>query len=170
MSKNVFEYVVRPNEGIGPIRFGLSRDEGATAMGRFRPKSEKNSYRLTADHFHGWAFQVIYLGRQKTVHALFACDSGDVFGRTELRPRYLTAKGSNLFGRGPNQILKRIAKDAECDPFVPGQPGAYCSLELGLVLYYADFADSRFSSLLLATPEYLSKYPPEFRVASQPEK
>lgn len=168
-TKNDFEYVVVPHEGVGPIELGMSRDDVIAAMGRYRPTATKSN-RLNVDQFHGWGLQAIYMGRKKTVQAIVVCDCGDIYGRNIMRPRYLTPKGIKLLGSAPGRVLERIAEDAECDPFVPKHPGAYCSIDLGLVLYYADFNDRWFGSLLLATPEYIAKYPPEYRVASQTEQ
>ena len=141
----------------------MSREEVRSAMRPHRP-TETREKRLPADLFHGQGLKVIYFGPKKTAQAITVSRGGDIWGRIELRPRYLRDNGMNLFGHPPSRILDRLAQDVQCDPFIEGHPGAYCVLDYGLALHFCDSNDSSFGFLILTTDDYFAKYPPEHRV------
>jgi hypothetical protein len=160
-AQQIYDYAVLPNEGVGPIRFGMEATEVRAAMSPHRAQQRKFN-RLLADSFHGEGLLVIYLDR--TVHSIRLCSGGDIWGRIELRPRYLRRNGFNLFGYRPAKVLSRLSRDAECDSFVEGHPGSYCAPDLGLVLAYCDFEDFTFSHVTLGTKVYFERYPVQHRV------
>lgn len=165
-SRSVYDYAIRPHEGVGPIKFGMLQDDVRKAMRPFRPKKSRDG-RVLTDLFHGHGLKTIYSGPGGSVQAVKISQSADIWGRIGVRPRYLRTNGMNLFGHHPAKVIDRICLDSVCDPFVDGHPGEYCAPELGLVLHYCDFDDPVFGSLILATDDYLARFPSRYRVRNQ---
>jgi hypothetical protein len=159
--RTVYDYAVVPYKSIGPIRLGMTASEVREAMSPYRAK-QRTIDRLPADWFHGFGLTVTYL--DGTAQEICISDGGDIWGRIELRPRYLRKNGVNLFGHRPAKVLSLLSQDTDCDPFVKNHPGSYCATEFGLVLEYCDSEDYTFGHLALATKEWFKRFSVQHRV------
>src|ERR1043166_9392443 len=138
------DYTVQPFVGVGPVRFGMSRDEVCQVM----PEASR-SFRKTptepheVDLFHQSGFQIFYEGQEPMVEYIeLSRDSG-------IRAHY---RDLEVFATPADEVVAYIARDAAFDEKARELPYSYIfpGLQLSLwrpVLPEDDDAGRYFSTI-----------------------
>jgi hypothetical protein len=119
------EYDIVPHEGIGPIAFGMSREQSRAAMGT-TPESFRESGQDASetDAYHKAAFQVFF-GQDKVEYIELSADES------------VTAmyKGRDVFETKAQDLVNFISQEAPYDPDDPEIGFSYVFPKLELALW-----------------------------------
>jgi hypothetical protein len=127
MTGDMPDYIVQPFIGIGPVRFGMSRDDVRHAMPeQSQPFRKGTNGEHETDAFHQNGFQVFYTGATPTVEYIeLSRDSG-------LRALY---RDLDVFTTPVDEVAAFIARDATFDESYWEFPYSYIFRELQLILW-----------------------------------
>jgi hypothetical protein len=104
------DYEVVPHVGVGPVRFGMTREQVRRAMpGPCEPFRKGPFAQQETDAFQGSAFQVFY-GDAATVEFI------ELSKGQEVRARYA---GLSIFETPADEVVARISQLAPFDPSNP---------------------------------------------------
>jgi len=140
------DFTVQPLVGVGPARFGMSRDEVRRAMPE-PPRSFRKSpkARHETDAFFQNAFQIFYGGDQPTVEFI------ELSGGSAVQAFY---GDLDVFATPADEVVAFISREAAFDPDGREIPYSYIFPSLQLSLWRptipesADDTDGRYFSTI----------------------
>jgi hypothetical protein len=122
---DLVEYEVVPHEGIGPIVFGMSREQSRAAMGTTPETFRKSGHDATeTDAYHHSAFQVFFDKDIVEYIELSADESVTA-----------TYKGRNVFETKAQELVDLVSREAPYDPEDPELGYSYIFPKLELALW-----------------------------------
>src|SRR5262249_26972465 len=117
-------YEVVPHVGVGPVRLGMSRQEGHQAMPGQRVCFRKGG--AAREPYHDAAFQVYYAGDPPTVEYI------QLSAGPGLQAVY---RGVSVFEAEADELVRRVAEEAPYDEADPELGYSYVFPELELSLW-----------------------------------
>jgi hypothetical protein len=141
-------FVVHPRQGVGPVRFGMSRAEVHRVM-----PPERWAFRKVPAAAHdtdAWyrnGFQVFYAGREPTVEFI------ELSAHSGCDVKY---EGLDGFATAADELVRAIAATAAFDPAAPELGHAYLFPSLDLALWRPTLDQQFFSTIGAGVRGYYS--------------
>lgn len=132
----MIEYVIKPHQGVGPVRFGMTRAEVRACM----PEAPEPFLKIPTDAyevdgFHGRAFQVHYAGEEPRVEYV---ELGSGSGLRAL------IDGSDVFSVLAEEIVDRVSRFNAVEVDDQEMPYVYVFNELDLSFWRPTAPESEY--------------------------
>jgi len=128
------DYTVQPLVGIGPVRFGMSREEARRAMPEPpKPFRKGPTSQYETDAFHQSEFQVFYGGDQPAVEFI------ELSGGSVVRALY---RELDVFATPADEVVTYFSRESELDQSDPEIPYCYLFRKLQLSLWRPSIPES----------------------------